>query len=190
MDGRELHDRKVVLRRGIRDLRAQMDPAARQEASARICVEVARLDAFEAADDVLLYGASDEEVDVFALADLVRARGGRTYLPRVAGDDLEVVAFTDDTDLVRGYRGILEPQGEATDPHALDVVVVPGIAFDRHGRRCGQGRGFYDRLLASIDATRIAVAFDVQVVDEVPTTEFDAPMHALVTETMVLHFAP
>ncbi|MEX0953317.1 MAG: 5-formyltetrahydrofolate cyclo-ligase [Nitriliruptoraceae bacterium] len=189
MDGREVHERKAVLRGEIRALRARLDPAERRAASTRICAEVARLDAFEHADDVLLYGASDEEVDVFALAEQVLARGGRAHLPRVSGDDLEVVAFSDDTDLVRGYRGILEPRGEATDPGTLDVVVVPGIAFDRHGRRCGQGRGFYDRFLASIDATRIAVAFDVQVVDEVPATAFDASMHALVTETQVLRFA-
>lgn len=189
MDGHELHERKAALRRDVRDLRARLDPAQRRAASADICAEVAGLSEFEAAGSVLLYGASDEEVDVFALADTVRERGGHVHLPRVAGDDLEVVAFTGDTALVRGYRGILEPQGDSVDPRALDVVVVPGIAFDRGGRRCGQGRGFYDRFLASIDATRIAVAFDVQVVDEVPSDALDQQMHALVTETQVLRFS-
>lgn len=89
-------------------------------------------------------------------------------------------------DLKKGRFGIMEP---ATPVFAaadeLDLIIVPGVAFDRLGRRIGRGGGFYDRLLPQYRAIRAGICFDFQRLEAVPTEEHDAPMHFLVTEMHV-----
>jgi 5-formyltetrahydrofolate cyclo-ligase len=90
--------------------------------------------------------------------------------------------------------GALEPEaGPVVDPGRLDVVLTPGVAFDRTGRRVGYGGGFYDRFLGLVrpNAPRVAIAFDLQLVgDDLPAGAFDLPIDVLVTETRVLRSAP
>ncbi len=134
----------------------------------------------------LLYGAARDEVDVTTVAARLRAQGAATFFPRVAGDDLAVIEVTDETPLEGGFRGILEPVGEPADPGVIDVVIVPGVAFDRSGNRLGQGKGYYDRLLPRLAAARIGVAYSCQIVDVVPTTIHDVRMDAIVTEEGII----
>jgi 5-formyltetrahydrofolate cyclo-ligase len=180
---------KAELRRRARDARRAIDADARARAHAAITERVLAIPEIRVAGGVLLYGTAPDEVDVGGIARAVRARGGRTFLPRVAGEDLEVVEVGDDTPLAPGFRGILEPIGDPADVGVLDAVVVPGLAFDAAGRRVGQGKGYYDRLLPRITGVRVAVAYDEQVVDVVPAAEHDAHMDALVTPTRTIRFA-
>jgi 5-formyltetrahydrofolate cyclo-ligase len=97
-------------------------------------------------------------------------------------------------DLVNGVWGIREPRDDAPQVAMadLDMVLMPGLAFDRSGNRLGYGAGYYDRLLASAlrKPVRVAAAFDCQVVDAVPTGPADQPFHILVTESQLLHISP
>jgi 5-formyltetrahydrofolate cyclo-ligase len=179
---------KAALRRSARSARRALDDAARARAHAAIAERVLSVPEIRAACGVLLYGAAPDEVDVDDVARAVRARGGRTFLPRVAGDDLEVVEVGDHSPLVPGFRGILEPDGPAATVEVVDAVIVPGLAFDTAGNRLGQGKGYYDRLLPQVDGIRVAVAYDEQVVDVVPTGDGDVPMDLLVTPTRTLNF--
>jgi 5-formyltetrahydrofolate cyclo-ligase len=88
-------------------------------------------------------------------------------------------------DLEPGFKGIPEPVEacERVGPEAVDLVIVPGVAFDVRSGRLGYGGGFYDRFLASCRAPRIAVAFSMQIVDGVPCDEHDLPVDVVVTET-------
>jgi 5-formyltetrahydrofolate cyclo-ligase len=83
-------------------------------------------------------------------------------------------------------------EGAVVDPGSIDVVVPPGVAFDRSGRRVGYGGGFYDRFLPMTGGTvpRIALAFDLQVLDAVPAGGSDRPVDAVVTESRVLRLRP
>ena len=82
----------------------------------------------------------------------------------------------------QGSFNIMEPTGDSIDdPAILDLIIVPGVAFDRHGNRCGRGKGFYDRFLAKTQATTIAVCFDCQLVDELPVEPHDVPAHYVVS---------
>ncbi len=177
-----LADAKAALRRRVRARRAALAAPRRAAASAAICRLLDELDDLASARTVMLYGASSEEVDVSAYADALRSRGARTFYPRVAGDDLDVVEVTDGTVFDTGFRGILEPQGHAVDVRELDAVVVPGIAFDAAGRRLGQGKGYYDRLLPHLDGPRVAVGFACQLVDDVPTGPHDQRVDVVVTD--------
>jgi 5-formyltetrahydrofolate cyclo-ligase len=88
-------------------------------------------------------------------------------------------------DLVIGKFGIRE--GADVSPemelNQLDLVLVPGVAFDTHGRRLGRGKGFYDRLLAGVRGTKCGVAFDEQIVDAVPVGPQDIPLNCILTPT-------
>ncbi len=96
-----------------------------------------------------------------------------------------------DSDLEMGRFGIWEPPSDCP-VHAgqIDLVLVPGLAFDAEGRRLGKGGGYYDRFLtAARRAVRCAVALERQIVDRVPTTQTDVLMDILVTERRVLRFS-
>ena len=106
-------------------------------------------------------------------------------LPCVDGDDLRLRQYTGPECLKEGEQfGIGEPTGpEFTDLNSVQMIIVPGVAFDRHNNRMGRGRGFYDRLLKSTpNAYKVGVAFNFQMVELVPTEEFDVPMNAVITE--------
>ncbi len=182
-------DRKVALRRSVRDARRSLSDATRQEAVAAITRRLLHLPELLTARVVLLYAASDTEVDVEPAADALRSRGVRTLYPRVRGEDLDLVPVASPLELVDGHRGIREPRGSAADPTIVDAVIVPGVAYDLRGRRLGQGGGHYDRLLPRIgDAFRIAVAYTCQIVPAVPHAPHDIPMDLLVTERAVHRF--
>ena len=86
----------------------------------------------------------------------------------------------------------LENQGktviapESVDALSADLFIVPGMAFDRQGNRVGRGGGFYDRLLAHVTVPKIALAFDFQVLAEVPHTLYDISMTMIVTEKQII----
>lgn len=139
---------------------------------------------------VLAYAATPEEIDPAAAVDALRRHGVVVALPRVAGPS-ELVAHRIDPGmaLVRGPYGLIEPPADAplVSPDAIDVAIVPGVAFDGACRRVGHGVGYYDRLLALMDhAVTVGLAFDGQVMAEVPCEEHDVCVDVLVTPTRTI----
>jgi 5-formyltetrahydrofolate cyclo-ligase len=113
----------------------------------------------------------------------------------VETNTLELFLLEDVSELVEGAYKILEPKEELrklprkiVKPEELDLVMVPGTAFDKRGGRMGQGKGYYDRLLASArpDAPLVGVAFDCQIFDEIPVDAHDVFMDLVLTETRAI----
>ncbi|MEK6967015.1 MAG: 5-formyltetrahydrofolate cyclo-ligase [Nanoarchaeota archaeon] len=102
-------------------------------------------------------------------------------------DKKNLVALKYQGNLVVGpYRTKQPPYSEENLTKKFDVAIIPGIAFDEKGNRLGYGKGYYDRLLAGKKATKIGLAFDVQIVDEIPSESHDVKMDFIVTETRVI----
>jgi len=146
--------------------------------------QVESLPQFKEAQTVLLYWSMEDEVQTH---DFVNRwyKEKSLLLPCVDGDDLRLRQYTGPECLKEGEQfGIGEPTGpEFTDLERVEMIIVPGVAFDRTGNRMGRGRGFYDRLLKSTPrAFKVGVAFNFQMVDRVPTEDFDVPMDAVLTE--------
>ena len=146
--------------------------------------QVEALEAFRRAGTVLLYWSMDDEVQTH---DFVNRwyRDKCLLLPCVDGDDLRLRQYTGPECLKAGEQfGIGEPTGpEFTDLESVELIIVPGVAFDSKGNRMGRGRGFYDRLLKSTpNAYKVGVGFDFQMVEEVPVEEFDVAMDRVVVE--------
>lgn len=178
---------KDSLRADMRRRRSAVAPDERTRASAEACTRLLDLPEVRTAARVGLYAALPGELDVAPALRALLRRGVAVLLPRVVDRDLELVPFDEAIPMKPGFRGVLEPTGTASGDR-LDVIVVPGLAFDREGRRLGQGGGHYDRLLARLGArgVRVGVGFDFQIVDEVPGEAHDERVHALVTERRML----
>lgn len=180
---------KRTLRRALLTARRATSSEERDAASRaavlalRALPELAELPEHAPQRHVLAYVADPDELDMTALI-AAPPSGWVTLLPRVDADALVAVAHARDAPLVVGAYGIPEPVGDALDPSAIDVVLVPGVAFTRDGWRLGRGAGLYDRLLASLraDAVRIGVCAEALVVSELPLEPHDQPVHVLVTD--------
>lgn len=138
---------------------------------------------FLQAHTVLLYWSMDDEVYTH---DYVCkwAQSKKILLPCVKGDQLELREFHGMDSLRPGEGfGIPEPIGEIfTDYDTIDLIIVPGVAFDREGNRLGRGRGYYDKILKETRvSTKIGICFDFQLVDKVPVEPLDVRMDAVIS---------
>ncbi|GDY22887.1 5-formyltetrahydrofolate cyclo-ligase [Verrucomicrobiota bacterium] len=165
----------------------------RREASRRLCERVAQSDVWRAAKSVLVFGPRADEPDIRPLIAAGLASGKIITFPRhVAASDTYEAAVVRDLarDLIPARFGLREPAPECPGLPLmqLDLVLVPAVAFDAIGRRLGRGKGYYDQLLSHTPAGKCGIAFDWQVVDELPTEPHDAPMNYLATPTRWLVF--
>jgi 5-formyltetrahydrofolate cyclo-ligase len=182
---------KVTLREALLAARRSLAPEDRLDRSRSIASRLAQLPVFGRARTLGLYAAMGAEVDTGELARLAAAAGKRVAFPRIVSPEraLAYAACAPDA-LVPGPAGTREPPPDA--PHVplaeLDLVVVPGVAFDGRGGRLGRGRGHYDATLAALPphAARVGVAFELQIIADVPAEPHDAPLDAVVTEARVL----
>jgi 5-formyltetrahydrofolate cyclo-ligase len=185
----ELKKAKRAVRRRILARRDALSPRDVEVRGAAIAARALDLEEVRSAARVLAFWSFGSEVPTAPLLAGLWARGVSVTLPRIEDGDLRVRTYADGDPLTATSFGAMEPaRGAEVDPADLDVIVTPGVAFDRQGRRIGYGGGFYDRLFPRAPrAARIAIAFDLQVVDvPLPAAAFDLPVHAIVTETAVL----
>lgn len=107
-------------------------------------------------------------------------------LPVIDGDTLLLKRYTSADEMSPCEYGILEPAGEAFTKGDIDMLIIPGLAFDRRGNRLGRGKGYYDKLLSETAAVKVGVCFDFQLFDEIPTEPHDESMDAVVTEKSLI----
>lgn len=141
---------------------------------------------------VAVYAAQPAEADPSPFDRRWVAEGGVVVFPRVDGPGVLTFHRVDDPDaLVPGFEDIREPAADTpTLPwEEVDLLVVPGVAFDDSGHRLGQGGGFYDRLLAREPRPfAVGLAYELQVVDRVPRDPHDMQVDAVITERRTLRF--
>lgn len=167
---------KKELRQYIRTLKRRYSAEELMMASQVVLEQLENDELFLDAERVMLYASLPDEVQTHAFIEKWRRRKV-IILPTVVGDDIIPVALADDTLFLEGDFHIMEPQNNPYEGD-VDLIVVPGMAFDRNGNRLGRGKGYYDRFLAKYpEVARIGICFDFQVVDSVPTDDFDIVMH-------------
>ncbi len=177
----------------MRDLRRSLTPEFRAYASAVILQRLTGLDCYRRARAVHSYVAWQEEVENHILFRAMLREGKRVVAPKINSQTrtLEHYLLPYFEALAPGAFGILEPSSERgacvlANLEELDLVLVPGLAFDRQGNRLGYGGGYYDRLLAEIEAPKVALAFAAQIVDSIPTETHDCSVDLIVTEREVI----
>lgn len=190
MSGIPSHRLKQMKRNVRGEVLAARDALAAVDRRAMSAAIAARaLDLPELAGVVMAFWSFGSEVDTGPIIEGLRARGSTVALPRVEGSAAVPVVYEPGGEMRASGFGAMEPVGgRVLDAAELDAVVVPGVAFDRSGRRIGYGGGFYDRLLPGLrpGVPSIALAFALQVVAEVPEGGMDRRIDAIVTEAAVI----
>jgi 5-formyltetrahydrofolate cyclo-ligase len=181
-----------------REILARRDAEPDRPRRSRAIVErILDLPEYEAANLVCTFVGVGTEVDTLPLIEATLARGKRVAVPWVDGRVLRLFDLAGAGELAPAPFGLLEPPPDlradasrTATPAEVELFIVPGVAFDRQGGRLGHGRGYYDGLLAqaSTEVPFIAAAFECQLVDRVPMTARDVPVHAIATE-LALHRA-
>jgi len=178
---------KEILRAQALEARKHLGSEVRSDASRAVARRVAALDCFARARTVALYAPFGSEVDPLSLTAIANASSHRFAFPRIE-KDARALAFAvcAPQDLVPGPFGTREPPGGALTValDELDLVLVPGVAFDLEGGRVGRGGGYYDATLSllALRTRRLGLAFEVQLVAQVPREPHDGLLDGVVTE--------
>lgn len=184
----EAREEKTALRRRVRDHLQSLSPIERRAASERACSRLQQEELWRQARCVLLYSPLPDELDIGPLLAGALATGKALALPRFDETQRAYCASLV-ADLAHDLRtarfGVLEPGPvcPAVPLNRLDFVAVPGVAFTLDGRRLGRGKGFYDRLLASVGGIKCGVAFEEQIVSDLPVEPHDVRLDYILTPT-------
>lgn len=177
---------KIGLREQVKLRLASISAEARQESSLRACGLLSGQPVWQQAASVLLYAPMSTELDVWPLLQAALEGGKMVALPKFdVGTQLYKAYQIKDLrqDVRVGHYGIREPLQSCApvELNRLDFILVPGIAFDLHGRRLGRGKGYYDRLLAAVRGKTCGVAFDEQIVNQIPVEPHDSDVNCILT---------
>ncbi|MCW5206265.1 5-formyltetrahydrofolate cyclo-ligase [Desulfobulbus sp. F5] len=183
---------RTTIRQAKLTARDQLDPALRCENSRRIFAQLTEHRLLTAAQHLFMYVHFRSEVETLPLIEHFLAVGKKVSVPLTLRKESQLLAvrITDPVSQLKpGCFGILEPTQEqkkqaVIDPATIDIALVPGSVFDRYGGRLGYGGGFYDRFLAqnAPQAYKIGLAYELQLVKEVPTEAHDQRMDMIITE--------
>jgi len=188
----ELYELKTAIRKQAHEnRRAQTEKDAVSE---KIVSRFMDLAEYHSANTVMFYVDVRDEVRTRQALPAALASGKRIVVPYCVDGELELFLLENMEELELGMYRILEPKNELRtieakrlQPVDLDLVMVPGVAFDRNGGRTGHGKGYYDKLLqhARLDAPLIALAFECQMFEKIPAESHDIYMDKVVTEDEV-----
>jgi len=181
-----IQEAKRVLRAQVQSAVRRMAPQERVAGSARARALLEGQPAWQTARSVCFFAPLPEEFDVWPLLARALAAGKRVALPRfvAATRSYEVRWILDpERDLATGHFGIREPSSccARIASNALDLILVPGVAFDRDGYRLGRGKGYYDQLLGVLRGPTCGVAFEQQIVSAIPVEPHDVRLRFLLT---------
>lgn len=186
---------KNALRAHMKRALAAMTPEERALKSAAIVTRLLKRLALSPIKSILAYSSFGNEVDTRGIMTACVERGIQLLLPRLlpGSKTMQPILITDPArDLVPHPLGFLEPRADAPplDPNfSIDLIIVPGLAFDDSGRRLGRGMGFYDRFLEAqkkSGAAKYALAFEAQIIDDVPVDAHDQSVDCIVTEGRII----
>jgi 5-formyltetrahydrofolate cyclo-ligase len=191
----EVAGEKAALRRTILAALSGMSPDSRERDSVQACARVLERPEWHRAHCILFYAPMPGELNVWPLLEAALRQGKTAGLPCFNPAAREYFARRVDQldrDVLTGHFGIREPA--ATCPelplNLLDLVLVPGVAFDQQGYRLGRGKGFYDRLLRNLRGTTCGVAYEQQMTPRVPLEPHDVRLNCILTPTRWISVPP
>jgi len=138
--------------------------------------------------DILVYYSVFPEVNTERVIEFLYSDARRVYLPKIINNEIYPARFTGFKNLVKGKYNIMEPEEKYLDKLVvLELLIVPGVAFDLKGNRLGRGKGYFDRFLKrNKEGLRVAFSYDFQVIENVPVDENDEKVNYIITEKRVI----
>lgn len=179
----EINQAKQDLRKTIAYRKKQHSELELKLLSSQILKHLEQTEEFQSASHIALYHAISGEVQTQEFIEKWYKKK-HILLPLVDGQDLQLILYEGPDSVQIGAYGILEPKadGARIPSNDIDLIIVPGVAFDKEKNRMGRGKGFYDRLLSSLNIPKIGLAFEFQIVPTVPVAEYDKKMDFIITE--------
>ena len=175
---------KQEIREKMLDMRRSLTSKYIEDESAKVIERLLALPALKKAGNVLVYSDFDSEVKTAALTGWLLYQGSQVFLPVVYQKEMHA-ANIKSAALELSCFGVAQPkyeEAEIIDPEKLDIVIVPGVAFDREKNRIGFGGGYYDSFLKHApQAKKIGLAYDFQVLDQVMPETHDVKMDMIIT---------
>ena len=174
-----------MIRKKVMNLRKMLSDYEKKSAAAEVFSRLEKTAAFILAEKILMYHSLPDELSTHDFLSKWSSKK-RFFLPRVNGVNLDILPY-DESRLELGSFHIEEPTGNNTvDPKEIELVIVPGVAYDKKGNRLGRGKGFYDRFLTSTKATKIGVGYEFQIVDDLPAEQHDVKMDMIITQSTTI----
>lgn len=189
---------KKELRRKVIELRDKLTPMDIGAMSSLIAKRLYTLPAYEKANTIMFFVSFGSEVDTRTMVEESIGRAKNVLVPRPVPKTRELIPsrlLNWDVDLTSGFYGIPEPHDGALRPQApstIDLLIVPGVAFDLQGNRLGYGGGYYDRFFPLLreDVPLAALAFDLQIQPVVPVDEWDRRVDYIITDKRLVELRP
>lgn len=182
-----IKERKTELRKRIKLLKKNYSTASLKEKSHAVIANLEAMPLFINANSIMIFWSMDDEV--FTHDFIIRNyEFKKIYLPSINGDYLEIKEFKGINNLIENSNfGIPEPEGNTlSNINEIDIIFVPGVAFDRNLNRIGRGKAFYDKLLSNFKNPKIAICFDFQIVDSIPIESNDIKMDMIIAESEII----
>lgn len=174
-------EEKYIIRKRIKLMKNELDLTSKEIQGENVFIKVCSMPEFIAANHILLYNALSDELPTHLFLERLYSTKN-IYLPRVEGMNLSLHRYEKDS-LAVGAFHISEPtDNNMIDPSSIELAIIPAVAVSRNGTRLGRGKGYYDRLLAAMQAFKIAICFDFQLLSTpLPMERHDIKMDAIVT---------
>jgi len=175
---------KQALRAKMREIRQTIPAISYTEKSVTIIKKLEQNTNYLKAKQVLVYLSTQEEVDTHQLVKDMLNSEKRVYAPKVKDGILVICQINKWNDLEKGSFDILEPSSIIKEEHpkVMDLILVPGLAFDKAGNRLGYGGGFYDGLFKNTQGYKIGLAFKEQILEKIPLEDHDIPVDLIITD--------
>lgn len=185
---------KKNIRQQILHARGKLTPQVQAEKSKMIFNRLKEFEPYKNAENVMVYIDFRNEVKTDLIIDDLIKTNKKVVIPICMPKTKNLILsqlLDPKKELAKGTFGVLEPKKEyirEVDPASIDLVIVPGVAFDRQGHRIGYGAGYYDRFFHRLPKAvpSVAIAFDLQLIDKVPADDFDYPVDTIITETEII----
>lgn len=185
---------KSELRREYTQIREAMDQSDVERLSEKIIDTVLKLPVFKKAKTVMVYLNFKNEVDSLRMIEESYKAGKKVVIPHCVKETMEIIPseLNDiETEIAKGKNGYLQTKKECVKPvpvEDIDLIIVPGIAFDKRCYRLGFGAGYYDRFLRKLNFEKptIGLCYDFQIIHSIPTEPHDIPLDFIITEERIL----
>lgn len=176
---------KNELRKKFKEKREKLELNITKEISSLICKKISNNPLFKNAKTILAYHPIHNEVSIIPLIESYL--NSKTILLPISKKDAKigVAKITDLKDLTPGKFNILEPKPQKKS-YNIDLVLVPGVVFDTKGNRIGFGKGYFDRFLKNINCSKIGIAYDFQILPEIPSNPHDIKMDLIISENQTI----
>ena len=145
---------------------------------------------FKKSQNIALYSDINSEVSTINIFKKSSLNGKKLYFPKVVDSSLNFYLVNDFSELEPCYKGIFEPSAEAkkVSKKDIDLILIPGLGFDTEGNRLGYGEGFFDKYLKNMPRHKsVALAFDFQILNHIPTSVHDVRIGWILTESRVVN---